>query len=63
MTDQTEISLPRDLIERLCQMVYATRGEQRRLNFIDDHEYAELVRLRHSNRTSIETVLTALGKK
>jgi hypothetical protein len=57
------ISIPKFLLDRICGMVYATRGEQSRLDYITDKEYGELVRLRHSGHGAIETVLTALGGK
>ena len=57
------ISVPKDLLNRICGMVYATRGEQHRLDFVTDAEYAKLVSLRHSGHDSIDTVLTALSGK
>ena len=60
---EDKISVPKDLLERICGMVYATRGEQHRLDYVTDHEYAQLVTLRHSGHDSIETVLTALSGK
>jgi hypothetical protein len=61
--EEENISVPKDLLERICGMVYATRGEQHRLDYVTDHEYAQLVTLRHSGHDSIETVLTALSGK
>lgn len=57
------VSIPKSLLQRICGMVYATRGEQSRCNFITDDEYGKLVSLRHSGHDSIETVLTALSGK
>ena len=58
---EEKISVSRELLQRICGMVYATRGEQQRLNFITCEEYCALVRLRHSGHGSIDTVLTALS--
>lgn len=63
MVEEEKISVPKDLLNRICGMVYATRGEQSRLNYITTAEYGKLVSLRHSGHDSIETVLTALGGK
>ena len=60
MSEET-IKVPKDVLQRICGMVYATRGEQHCMDYITDTEYAELVRLRHSEHDSIDTVLTALS--
>ena len=59
--EEEQISVPKDLLSRICGMVYATRGEQHRLDYVTDAEYAKLVSLRHSGHDSIDTVLTALS--
>jgi len=56
------VLVPKPMLERICAMVYASRGEQHRMNYITDHEYGELVRLRHGGKDSIETVMTALAE-
>lgn len=58
-----KIGVPKDVLHRICGMVYATRGEQHRLGYITDEEYGKLVSLRHGGHDSIDTVLTALGSK
>ena len=58
---EEKIGVPKSLLNRICGMVYATRGEQHRMNYVTDDEYASLVILRHSGHDSIETVLMALG--
>ena len=60
---EEQVSVPKDILNRICGMVYATRCEQHRLNFVTDDEYAKLVSLRHSGHDSIDTVLTALVGK
>ncbi len=55
------VAVPKALLQRLCQMVYITRGEQLRLAFINSEEYGHLVRLRHSKVGPVEAVLTALS--
>ena len=61
MADSAEnVAVPKALLNRICGMVYASRGEQLRMNYVTDHEYTELVRLRHSGHDAIETVMTAL---
>lgn len=62
VAEEVKISVPRDLLNRICGMVYATRGEQHRLNYVTDDEYGKLVGLRHGGHDSIETVLTALNR-
>ena len=54
------VTISREFLNRICGMIYATRGEQHRLNFINDTEYAALVRLRHNGHDAVDTVLTAL---
>lgn len=60
--DNETVPVEKSILHRICGMVYATRGEQHRMNFVTDKEYAELVRLRHSGHDSIDTVLTALSR-
>ena len=57
------ISVPNELLNRICGMVYATRAEQSRLGYITDDEYGKFVILRHSGHDSIDTVLTALAPR
>jgi hypothetical protein len=59
--DKTTVKVTKAILERICGMVYATRAEQSRLDYITDKEYLELVRLRHGGCGSVETVLTALS--
>jgi len=54
------ISVPKGVLERICGMVYATRGEQIDHGYIDHLEYARLVSLRHSGNDAVTTVLNAL---
>lgn len=51
----------REALEKVCPMVYATRGEQLRLGFITHEEYRDMVRLRHSGIGAVETVCAALA--
>lgn len=62
MSEKT-VSVPKDVLERICGMVYATRGEQIDRGYINGHEYAQLVSLRHGGYDAIETVLTALQSR
>lgn len=60
--EREHVATSKTLLQRLCGIVYATRDEQRRLNYIDDQEYANLVRLRHSGCDAIQTVTAALSR-
>jgi hypothetical protein len=57
------VSVPKDVLQRICGMVYATRSEQIRMGYINDTEYRRLVSLRHGGNDSIATVLSALEAK
>jgi hypothetical protein len=61
VVEEEKISVPKNLLNRICGVVYVSRGELHRLDYITDEEYGNLVSLRHSGHDSIDTVLTALS--